>query len=145
MSIGENAMLNKLTYLLSYQIIAASKLDACILQCLSPLSGPSLAKVNACGRPFLSKINTEKPVSREVCKDDTAPTVKVRAECGGASCSTEKEGIGSNDAPKCYKPLHAQEHDSSLLPQRRGASKAADAVHQVNKTLDVCLLSWIAS
>ena len=93
----------------------------------------------------LSKINTKKPVSREVCKDDTAPTVKVRAECGGASCSTEKEGIGSNDAPKCYKPLHAQDHDSSLLSQRRGASEAADAVHQVNKTLDVCLLSWIAS
>ena len=78
MSIGENAMLNKLTYLLSYQIIAASKLDACILQCLSPLSGPSLAKVNACGNPFLLKINTKKPVSREVCKDDTAPTVKVQ-------------------------------------------------------------------
>jgi phosphoenolpyruvate carboxykinase (ATP) len=26
----------------------------------------------------LSKINTKKPVSREVCKDDTAPTVKVQ-------------------------------------------------------------------
>jgi hypothetical protein len=53
MSIGENVVLNKLTSLLSYQVTVASKLDVCILQCMSPLSGPSLAKVNACGHPFL--------------------------------------------------------------------------------------------
>ena len=46
-------MLNKPTSLLSYQVNAASKLDACILQCMSPLSGPSLAKINAYGHPFL--------------------------------------------------------------------------------------------
>jgi hypothetical protein len=53
MSIGENAVLNKLNGLLSYQITATSKLDACILQNMSPLSGPSIAKVSVCGHPFL--------------------------------------------------------------------------------------------
>ena len=46
-------MLNKLIGFLSYQVTAASKLDACILQCLSPLFGPSLAKVNVYGHPFI--------------------------------------------------------------------------------------------
>ena len=53
MSIGENAVLNKLNGLLSNQVNVANKLDVCILQCMSPLSRPSLAKVNAYGHPFL--------------------------------------------------------------------------------------------
>ena len=53
MSIGENVVLNKLTGSLSYQVTTAIKLDVCILYKLSPMSGPSLANVNACGHPFL--------------------------------------------------------------------------------------------